>query len=283
MKWEEIPKIDAHIHIIPDEVHDANPESDDEFSFASILRYQSLMDQYSIVGAVIMPFNDPWLMSMDFTADAVHKNLLNMCKEDKRFCSFADLDIRNSLDATCDKIRKVLTQECFLGIKIHPNNSGMNIDDEYNDKIAECALELDRPIAVHSYPSNAEKLDRQDYCAPARIQKWMLRHTGLKTIVCHLGGFQWEDAVNLNAYFDISAILPDFVDRYGVQKTNAILRAFGADRLLFGTDWPCSRSVEPSMIYSRYMEILNLMDFTEREMHQIAHENAEKILGFVHV
>lgn len=28
MKWRDIPKIDAHIHIIPDEVHAANPDSD---------------------------------------------------------------------------------------------------------------------------------------------------------------------------------------------------------------------------------------------------------------
>ena len=41
MKWRDIPKIDAHIHIIPDEVHAANPDSDDEFSFAKVSSYGS--------------------------------------------------------------------------------------------------------------------------------------------------------------------------------------------------------------------------------------------------
>ena len=45
MNWREIPKIDAHVHIIPDEVHAANPDSDDEFSFATAAGYQRLMDQ----------------------------------------------------------------------------------------------------------------------------------------------------------------------------------------------------------------------------------------------
>lgn len=30
----------------------------------------------------------------------------------------------------------------------------------------------------------------------------MQRHSGHKVIVCHLGGFQWEDAVKLDAHFD---------------------------------------------------------------------------------
>ncbi|MBR2700706.1 MAG: hypothetical protein IKE77_01315, partial [Erysipelotrichaceae bacterium] len=74
MKWRDIQKIDAHVHIIPDEVHAANPDADDEFSFAKVSSYQKIMDQFNIRKAIIMPFNDPWLMSMDFTVEAGHQN-----------------------------------------------------------------------------------------------------------------------------------------------------------------------------------------------------------------
>ena len=213
MKWRDIPKIDAHIHIIPDEVHAANPDSEDEFSFAKVSSYQKIMDQFNIRKAIIMPFNDPWLMSMDFTDYAVHRNLLSICEEDDRFSCFADVDIRNTPENTCEQIQKVLAHSEFCGIKLHPNNSGMNIDDEYNDIIADLAVNTDYPIAVHSYPSSSGEQDRNDYCAPKRIEQWMKRHPGLKVVVCHLGGFQWEDAISLDAQFDISAILPDLVDR----------------------------------------------------------------------
>jgi len=278
MKWRDIPKIDAHIHVIPDEVHAANPDSEDEFSFAKVSSYQKIMDEFNIRKAIIMPFNDPWLMSMEFTVDAAHQNLLHICKEDGRFSCFADVDIRNTQADTCGHIYKALAHPEFRGIKLHPNNSGMNIDDKYNDSIADLAVNTSYPIAVHSYPSSTREQDRNDYCAPKRIERWLGRHPGLKVIVCHLGGFQWEDAVGLDVHFDISAILPDFVDRYGIKETNMILRRFGVNRLLFGTDWPCSRSVEPTRIMERYLDILDQMDFTEEEMHMIGHANAERFL-----
>ena len=280
MNWREIPKIDAHVHIIPDEVHAANPDSDDEFSFATAAGYRKLMDQFNIQNAVVMPFNDPWLMSMGFTVDAVHQNMLGICEKDRRFHCFADVDTRNTAESTCAWIQKTFAHTVFCGIKLHPNNSGMNIDDAYNDVIAEYAVKHDRVLAVHSYPSSAREQDREEYCSPERIGRWMDRHSGLKVIVCHLGGFQWKDAAKLNALFDISSILPDFVDRYGIKKTNMILREFGTERLLFATDWPFSRSVEPAQIMERYFDILDQMDFTEEEMHRIGHINAEELFLF---
>ena len=280
MNWIETPKIDAHLHIIPREVHDANPDSGDEFSYAVAADYAELMDRYNIMKGIVMPFNDPWLMSMDFTVDAVHRNLMEICEEDNRFNCFADVDIRNTTEETVEHIQTALEHSQFLGIKLHPNNSGMNIDDEYNDVIAEFALEHGYPIAVHSYPAGSRETDRDECCSPERIGHWMKRHPGLKVIVCHLGGFQWEDAIRLDAYFDISAILPNLVDRYGIKEANEILRKFGVDRLLFGTDWPCSRSVEPIKIMERYLYTLDQMDFTEEEMQKIAHGNAETFFGF---
>ena len=279
MKWKEIPKIDAHVHIIPEEVHRANPDSDDEFAYATLSGYRRLMDQYNIRKAIIMPFNDPWLMSMAFTVDAVHQNLAEICREEERLLCFADVDVCNTPEISCEKIRDALKQPCFRGIKLHPNNSGVPVDDAYNDGIADCAVTLNLPLAVHSYPSSAGEKDRQECCAPARIKRLKQRHPGLKLLLCHLGGFQWEDALDLEAYFDISAILPDYVNRYGIQKTNAILRAFGTERLLWATDWPCSRSLEPAAILESYVEILDQMDFTEEEMNQIAHGNAETLFG----
>ena len=152
MDWKEIPKIDAHVHIIPDEVHAANPDSDDEFSFATAAAYRKLMDRFNIRKAVIMPFNDPWLMSMDFTVGAVHRNLLRICEADRRFSCFADADVRNTPENTCERIREALAHSAFRGIKLHPGNSGMDIDDPYNDVIADQAVRCGCPVAVHSYP-----------------------------------------------------------------------------------------------------------------------------------
>ena len=76
--WRTIKKIDAHIHILPDDVHEANPDSEDVWVNADLHKFRDIMDTLGIEKAIIMPFNDPWLMSMDFTIDAVHKNLYDM-------------------------------------------------------------------------------------------------------------------------------------------------------------------------------------------------------------
>lgn len=277
MDWRELPKIDAHVHILPEEVHNANKGAYDEFSFAKVRDHVKLMVQYHIERAMIMTFNDPFLMSMSFTADAVHNNLAQLCAAyPGRYCAAADIDVRNTAEVSCAAIEKAFNDPCFKCIKLHPSNSGVALDDPYNDAIAELAMELDVPVAIHCYPAED---DPDDPCAPARIAKWMARHPGVKVVVCHMGGFQWEQALSLDAYFDISAILPELADRCGLKETNRILRRFGAERLLFGTDWPCSRSVNVPDLHERYFNILNQMDFTEEEARLIAYDNAVKVFA----
>lgn len=41
--WKTLRKIDAHIHILPDAVHKANPDADDVWVYADIHRYQEIM------------------------------------------------------------------------------------------------------------------------------------------------------------------------------------------------------------------------------------------------
>ncbi|MBQ9534454.1 MAG: amidohydrolase [Clostridia bacterium] len=279
MDWRKIRKIDAHIHLLPQEVHDANPEAEGEFAFARAEEHVRLMDRYNIERAVIMPFNDPCLMSMAFSVRAVHANMRGMCAAyPGRYAAFADVDTANPAALSRAEAEAALAESCFRGVKLHPENSGMNADSEYNDGIAEAAASRGVPLAVHSYPPGSREADSATPCAPARLGRLLGRHAGLKRIVCHLGGFQWRDALELDACFDISAVLPDWAARYGLRETNRILREFGADRLLFATDWPCSRSLPPDGIYESYFEILNAMDFTESEAERIACGNAERLI-----
>lgn len=58
-----------------------------------------MMDALGVEKTVIMPFNAPWLMSMAFTIDAVHKNLCDMKQRySGKFYAFADINTRNTPD-----------------------------------------------------------------------------------------------------------------------------------------------------------------------------------------
>lgn len=272
--WRTIKKIDAHIHILPDAVHEANPDSDDVWVYADLHRYRRAMETLNIEKAVIMPLNDPWLMSMEFTVSAVHKNLYEMKQRyPGRFYAFADIDTRNDPVVSVEALCRAIDEYSLDGIKLHPNNTGVALNSEYNQAIFSFAQERNVPVAIHSYPGSED-----DPGAATRIVKMLEQYPRLTVIVCHMGAYQWEQLLPARAYVDISAILPDYVRTYGVRQTNELMRRFGADRLIFASDYPDNRFLQPEEIYDSYFDILNQMDFTQAEAEMIAHGNIERIL-----
>ena len=275
LDWRTIKKIDAHIHILPDAVHEANPDSEDVWVYADLHQYISVMEKQHIEKAVIMPLNDPWLMSMEFTVDAVHRNLAEMKRRyPGRFYAFADVDYRNSPEESVAAIANAVEKHGLDGIKLHPNNSGVALTAQYNETIFVYAQQRRIPVAVHCYPNS-----ETDLCTGAQIRKVTEKYPDLTLIVCHMAAHQWEQILPTCAYVDISAVLPDFVRSYGITKTNEILRKFGADRLIFATDYPDSRFLQPGEICEFYYDTLNQMDFTREEAEQIARGNMERILN----
>lgn len=88
--------------------------------------------------------------------DAVHRNLAEMKRRyPGRFYAFADIDVRNSRAKTVDALCRAIDDHALDGIKLHPNNSGLALDSDYNCAIFAFAQERRIPVAVHSYP-NAE-------------------------------------------------------------------------------------------------------------------------------
>lgn len=92
--WKSIPKIDAHIHRPPPDVIENNRGNGDRFvEYGSVDDYLRLMDQYHIEAACVMPFNDPYMLSMDFQAGSVHNNLLAMCLQAENCLSVSRISI----------------------------------------------------------------------------------------------------------------------------------------------------------------------------------------------
>ncbi len=278
VNWKAIPKIDAHIHLLPEDVIRANSGCGDPFvENGSLSDYLSLMEAYNIECAFLMPFNDPCMLSMNFTVETVHSNLRQMADSScARVKCFADVDIRRDIAFTLEELDRILAQEQFVGIKLHPTNAGYPVDGAYYERIFQYANDTGTLVELHSYPREHLK---DDLCSPRRIRNVLNRYPKLRVSIAHLGGFQYEELLGLNAYFNISAILPDLVGRVGLRQANRILRSIGTDRLVFATDYPDSRSLKPAEIYGKYFEILGEMDFSKREAEQICKDNALAMIG----
>ncbi len=277
--WKTIPKIDAHIHILPEDVIAANQGAEDPFILAGgVEAYIPVMEEYHISRAVVMPFNDPYLMSMTFQAADVHQNMMKLRQQyGDRFLLFADVDVRNPVGETIEELTRVLASGAFAGIKVHPSNAALPVDGDYYDAVFAFAETNQIPVEIHSFPhgDNAE-----DVCAPGRIARVLKRHPLLRVCVAHMGGLQFQELMGLKVYVNISAVLPVLTKHLGIAGANGALREFGTDRLIFGTDYPDSRTVSWEAIYPEYFRILNQMDFSESEAAQICRGN---ILNFLNI
>lgn len=275
--WKKISKIDAHIHLLPDEVIEANKYDRNKFvEYGSVDSFLKVMVTYNIKKAFIVPFNDPYMLSNDHNIKTVHNNLLKMteAKEENLYC-FADIDINNNIDDTLKEFDRILGNRNFLGIKVHPTNTGYPIDGSYYEKIFAYAHEKNVLVEVHSYPRESLK---DDVCSPSRINKILDKYPNLRLSIAHLGGYQYKELLSRKVYFNISAILNDFTDRLGIKKTNEILRQIGIDRLIFATDFPDNRFLEPKLIYDKYFEILGKLDFNYKEAEDICMNNALRMI-----
>jgi len=216
------------------------------------------------------------MLSMDFTVETVHGNLLQMAQSapEKLIC-FADVDIRKDVSQTIRELERVLCKKEFAGIKLHPTNAGYPIDGAYYDHIFRYASEQGILVEIHSYP-RAHLAD--DVCSPVRIRHVLARYPGLKASIAHLGGFQYEELYGLKTYVNLSSVLPDLVRKLDTKAANRVLRAIGVERLVFATDYPASRSLRPAEIYDAYCELLAGMDFTQEEAERICKYNALKMI-----
>ncbi len=153
------------------------------------------------------------------------------------------------------------------GVKLHPDFLGIPIDDERYFEIYERA-EGRLPICFHTGD------DRYDYSNPNRVAPLLKRFPNLTVIAAHFGGYTvWEEASYAlagapNLYVDCSSSLFALTPK----KATEIVRRYGADRVLFGTDYPMWNP-------RGELERFDKLDLTQSERENILFKNAEALLG----
>ena len=149
------------------------------------------------------------------------------------------------------------------GVKLHPDIQQFKIDDYRCLKIYELCEQAEMPILLHTGDS------RYDYSNPNRLLPVMQIYTGLTVVGAHLAGWSvWEEACDKlgslpNLYMDCSSCFA-FMTR---ERAAQIIRYFGTDRVLFGTDYPMWPVEEE-------LDILLSLGFSEEEYRRMLWDNA---------
>jgi len=120
------------------------------------------------------------------------------------------------------------------GVKLHPDIQAFKIDDYRCLKIYELCEENNLPILMHTGDN------RYDYSNPNRLLPVLDIYKNLTVIGAHLGGWSiWKEAVKV--YRAIPNFYVDCCSSFHYlkpQEAKEIIRAYGADKVLFGTDYP---------------------------------------------
>ena len=155
------------------------------------------------------------------------------------------------------------------GIKLHPDFQHFDIDAPEALPLYRAASERKLPILFHTGD------DRYDYSAPHRLRKIAEAFPGLTCIGAHFGGYTiWQEAARQlagrfeNLWVDCSSSF----FAMDVAAGRALIDAYGADRVLFGTDYPMW---DPQHELAR-LRGMRLAPETERK---ILYDNAAALFG----
>lgn len=192
----------------------------------------------------------------------INDYIASECKVHPEFTGFGTLhpDLKNPQD----EIERLIALG-LKGIKFHPDMQKCNIDDKRMMDIY-AMLEGRLPIIFHTGDY------RFSFSHPSRLAVVLDNFPNLCAIAAHFGGWSLFDVAydclkNRNCYFDISSSLPHL----GTRRAGELIRAYGAERILFGSDYPMW---DPADCVREFMRI----DLTDNEREMILYKNAQAIL-----
>ncbi len=155
------------------------------------------------------------------------------------------------------------------GVKLHPDIQGVDIDDE---RFMPLYAELERrglPLYLHMGDDRAE----YRFSEPEKLARILDRFPSLIVFAAHFGGYKaWDEALahlagRKNVYYDASSALWAM----SPERAEHLIRSLGADRVMFGTDYPVMRSAD-------YLALFMKLPLTEDERRAILWQNAADFL-----
>jgi len=180
-----------------------------------------------------------------------------------------------------------LARSGVKGVKLHPVYQGVRFDDARYLRILDRCAELGLIVTVHA--GRDVGLPDADLVSPRMIADAVRQTDGVTLICAHMGGWrQWDDVerlltdtgVYLDTAFSLGALTPNGDGYCRSPEELALLspeafvrlvRVFGAERVLFGTDSPWGDQ-------SKDLQQLRALPLTAAEQAAILGGNAMRLL-----
>ncbi|MCL2270774.1 MAG: amidohydrolase family protein [Treponema sp.] len=194
---------------------------------------------------------------------AINDYIASTCRERPEFTGFGTL--HPDMEKPREEIERLIALG-LKGVKFHPDMQRFNIDDGRMMDIY-AALEGRLPVIFHTGDY------RYTFSHPSRLARVLDNFPKLCAIAAHFGGWSVVDIAydylhNRRCYFDVSSSL-SFL---GVRRAAELIRSYGAERFLFGSDYPMW---DPAACLEEFMAL----DLTGSERELILWKNARTVLA----
>lgn len=158
----------------------------------------------------------------------------------------------------------------FRGIKLHPDNQEIFIDDPQMLRVIDYASELGFVIVVHS--GSEQEFPTEIHCPPKRAAEMLRRVRPQRLVLAHLGGFkEYEESMEYLAGQDVYLDTGFIAGHLEAEKAKTLILTHGADRILMGSDSPWDGQRES-------VEFIRNLGLSREDTQNILYRNALKLL-----
>ena len=256
--------IDAHAHIYPDKIAPKAVEAVGDFY--NVGMFGDGTADGLLAAKDRAPITHFIVHSVATTAHAVtaiNDFIAKQCQAHPEFIGFAAMQ-QDFEDPAAELQRAV--ELGLHGVKLHPDTQKVNMDDDRLMRIYEL-IEGRMPLVMHCGDY------RTDFSHPRRMKRILHEFPNLVVDAAHFGGWSVfdlavEDLENENCFLDMSSS-QKFLGR---RRTRELCEIYGADRILFGSDFPMW---DPS----EELEMFESLDFPKADFEKMTWHNAERFVG----
>ena len=261
--------IDCHCHIYPPKVADRAVESVGAFYNIAMDAQGSTAEDLlaECAGSPIGRFVVHSVAVKPGNVESINDFIAAQCAEHPEFVGFATLH-QDYPDPEAEVERAIGLG--LRGLKLHPDTQAVDMDDPRLMAIYEI-IEGRLPLILHCGDY------RYDHSHPRRLKKVLRAFPDLVVDAAHFGGWSVYDLAveyleDERCFLDMSSAQAFL----GPRRTAELVRLYGTDRIMFGSDFPMW---DPVAEY----EAFTALPFSEAEFEQMLRGNAERFLGSARV
>lgn len=256
--------VDAHVHVYPEKIALRAAESVGDFYQYPMFKEGSIPAMLAAVeGSPITHHIIYSVATKPSNVESINDFIAAECKKHPNFVGF--MAMHQDYPNPETEIERAIGLG-LRGMKLHPDTQKVNMDDDRLMRIYEL-IEGRMPLVMHCGDY------RTDFSHPRRMKRILHEFPNLVVDAAHFGGWSVFDLAveyleNENCFLDMSSS-QKFLGR---RRTRELCEIYGADRILFGSDFPMWDPIDE-------FEAFESLDFPKADFEKMTWHNAERFVG----